>query len=110
MTGQRRCERVAFFCPVKLSVLPDGPTIQASSFDISLAGIGLIASVFIERGKDVRVHFNMKNGSNETTEENVLGRVAYSRADENGNRLGIEFLETIRESTQPVLTRKLYSL
>ena len=42
--------------------------------------------------------------------EDVLGKVAYSRADEDGNRIGIEFLETIRESTHPALTRKLNNL
>ncbi len=40
----------------------------------------------------------------------MLGRVAYSRADEDGNRIGIEFLETIRESAQPLLAQKLNNL
>jgi hypothetical protein len=42
--------------------------------------------------------------------EHVLGRVAYQKADESGTRLGIEFQETIRESTHPALTRRLQSL
>ncbi|MBU4273155.1 MAG: PilZ domain-containing protein [Planctomycetes bacterium] len=107
MTGQRRYERVAFFCPLQLTVLPDGPTVSANSFDISAGGVGLTAAVFLERGKDVRIDFHVRNGSIEETDECVLGRIAYSRADEDGNRIGIEFLETIRESAQPALTRKL---
>ena len=66
MTGQRCCGRVAFFCPVKLTLLPDGPTISANSFDISMGGIGLIAPVFIERGKNVRVQFCVKKNKTNT--------------------------------------------
>jgi hypothetical protein len=39
-----------------------------------------------------------------------LGRVAYSRADEDGNRVGIEFIEPIQESAQPALARKLNAM
>lgn len=107
MAGQRRYERVAFFCPVQLTVLPDGPTVPAYSFDISAGGVGLTTTASMERGKDVRVDFHVKNGSHEECVESVLGRIAYLRADEDGNRIGIEFLETIRESAQPGLTKKL---
>ncbi len=110
MTGQRRYERVQFFCPVKLTVLPDGPTVQANSFDISIGGVGLHSSLFLERGEDVLVHFNIADGSRGSVEESALGRVAHSTADENGNRLGVEFLQTIRESIQPRLTKTLNRL
>ena len=110
MTGQRRFERVAFFCPVQLTVLPDGPTVPANSFDINAGGVGVTAAVFLECGKDVRVDFHIRNGSIEKTDECVLGRIAYSRADENGNRIGIEFLESIRKSAHPGLMRKLNML
>jgi hypothetical protein len=40
----------------------------------------------------------------------VLGRVAYSLADEDGDRIGIEFMETINGSAQPTLANKLNSL
>ena len=109
MSGQRRYERAAFFCPIKLTLLPDGPAVKASSFDISLAGVGLMAPLFIERGKNVRLDFHLKK-ENEYVEETVLGRVAYSRADENGNRLGVEFLEPLKETSQPELVKKLNSL
>ena len=107
MMGQRRYERVAFFCPVKLTVLPDGPTAPANSFDISMGGVGLNTALFLERGQDVLVHFKITNGPKEYIEESVLGRVAFSRAEEDVNRLGIEFLESIRESAHPALAKKL---
>lgn len=107
MAKQRRFERVAFFCPLQLTVLPNGPTVPANSFDISAGGVGVTAAVFLERGKDVRVDFHVKNGSHEECVESVLGRIAYSWADEDGNRIGIEFLETIRKSAQPGLMEKL---
>lgn len=110
MNGKRRYERVAFYCPVQLTVLPDGPDVPGNTFDISLAGMGLAAEVFLERGQDVLVRFHPAKGSPPDKDESVLGRVAYSRADEGGNRLGIEFVKPIRESTQPSLTRRLFNL
>ncbi len=110
MLGQRRYERAAFFSPLQLSVLPDGPTATGTSFDISIGGVGISTQIMLERGQDVRICFQLCNGSNESIEEEVLGRVAYCRADEDGNCMGIAFLQTIRESTQPVLTRKVNRL
>ncbi len=107
MKGQRRYERVQFFCPVRLTVLPDGPAIPANSFDISAGGVGVTATDFLDRGTDVRIDFHIRNGAVKPAVECVLGRVAYSAADEGGNRIGIEFLEPIRESAQPGLMNKL---
>ncbi|MBN1394415.1 MAG: PilZ domain-containing protein [Pirellulales bacterium] len=110
MIERRRYARMAFFCPVRLSALPNGGPVAANTFDISIGGVGLAAPVSLERGVDVRVRFIMKNDSGELVEEEVLGRVAYTQADEDGNRIGIEFLEVVSESSHPMLTRKLNSL
>jgi c-di-GMP-binding flagellar brake protein YcgR len=107
MREQRRYERVAFFCPIRLTILPDGPDLPASSFDISIGGVGLVAPVSLQRGQEVAVHFRLKNPHYELAEESVMGRVAYSRADEDGNRIGIEFLKTLQLDTHPLLARKL---
>ena len=61
-------------------------------------------------GQSVRVRFHLPNGSYKWIREDVVGNVAYSRADEDGNRIGIEFWETIQESRQPVLAQKLSAL
>lgn len=108
--NRRRYERVAWFCSLQLTVLPNGPAMSAESFDISLGGVGAATEVMIERGQAVRVRFHIRNGSKESVDEDVLGRVAYCRADEDGNRVGIEFLEPIQESAQPALARKLNSM
>jgi hypothetical protein len=110
MLEQRRYERVAFFCPLQLTVLPNGPVIPGTSFDISLGGVGITANLFLERGQTVRVRFHLQNRSHGPVEEELFGRVAYSRADEDGDRIGIEFLETINNSTQPELLRRLNAL
>jgi hypothetical protein len=110
MLGQRRYERVAFFCPLQLTVLPDGPTVPARSFDISIGGVGITTEILLERGRAVQIQFQLPNGSKERIVEDILGRVAYCRADEDGDRMGIEFLETIREAAHPALARKLNAL
>ena len=107
MGAKRRYERAPWFCPVQLKVLPDGPVVSASAFDISLGGVGVIANVMLERGVAVRVQFHIRNGEAEPIKENVLGRIAFFRADEDCNRIGIEFLDTIYETTHPTLTKIL---
>jgi c-di-GMP-binding flagellar brake protein YcgR len=110
MLWRRRYERVAFYCSLDLKVQPDGPTIPSRAFDISLGGVGVTSELALERGQTVRVCFHLHNGSEGGINEDILGRVAYSKADEDGVRMGIEFLETIRESSQPALARKLDQL
>jgi hypothetical protein len=108
--NRRRYERVAFFCPLRLSALHDGPAVPGYSFDISFGGVGLTANITLERGEIVHICFLLKHGLNEETAEGLTGRVAYSCADEDGNRIGIEFLEPIQKSVQPVLTRTINNL
>ncbi len=110
MLEQRRYERVAFYCGVQLTLLPNGPTIPARSFDVSLGGLGLTAKVFLDCEQSVRVRLRLRNGANGWTEEAIEGRIAHCCADENGNRIGIQFTETIRESTHPALSHKLNTL
>jgi hypothetical protein len=110
MKEQRRYERVPFFCPVRLAVLPNGPAVPGRSFDISIGGVGVVTDLVLERGQPVCVRFHLHNGVSEEVEEDVMGRVTGFQADEDGGRTGIEFLETIQESTQPALTRKINEL
>jgi hypothetical protein len=107
---RRRYGRVAFYCPLQLSVLPDGPEVPGFSCDISIGGIGLTANVTLPRGQVVRVSFRLKDGASHETTESVLGRVAHSKADEDGDRIGIEFLEPIRDSSQPLLVQTINNL
>jgi hypothetical protein len=108
-TFSRQYQRVPFFCKATLTILPAQTPVDAYAFDVSLGGVGLNAQVSCPRGSLVRVSFFLKSRSGEVV-EHVLGRVAYERADESGTRLGIEFQESIRESTHPELTRRLQSL
>jgi c-di-GMP-binding flagellar brake protein YcgR len=110
MDERRRYERVNWYHPLKVTVLPDGPSVQASSFDISLGGVGVTVPVMLERGQPVCVRFHFATESPGGIDEDVLGRVAYANADEDGNRIGVEFLEPIRENTKPMLAKKLSSL
>ena len=110
MLERRRYERVAFFSRVQLTVLPNGPILSGRSFDISIGGVGIMADTTLARGQAVRVRFRLHNGPNDWIEEDAEGRVAYVHADEDSNRLGIEFVATINASTQPVLAHALDAL
>ena len=110
MHEQRRYQRVAYFRPLRLTVLPGGPTVPGNSFDISRGGVGLVADISLERGQSVFIHFQVQNQRHEAVEAGVPGKVAYFRADEDGNYIGVEFLEDIRESSQPVLARIVNNL
>jgi hypothetical protein len=110
MIAQRRYERVAFFCPLRVAVLPDGPVVAANSIDISLGGVGFTTAASLQQGQSVAVRFQLKDKVGRPVEEVAMGRVAYARADEDGNRVGVEFLETVRDADQPLLSKKLNRL
>ncbi len=107
---QRHYERLPFYCRLQLTILPNGPVVSARSFDISAGGVGITTNILLNRGQSVRVRFHLPNGLYKRIREDVVGHVAYSCADEDGNRIGIEFEETIQESRQPVLAQKLSTL
>ena len=88
----RQYERVPFFCKVTLTRLARaGPAVDAHSFDISLGGVGLDAQVVVPaRQHGPRVVLSRKARAARSS-KHVLGRVAYAKADESGNRIGIEF-------------------
>jgi len=109
MPWQRRYERVPFFCPLRV-IVPEGVSAPGGSFDVSLGGVGITTKISLECGQAVRVRFYLKNGGGERSREEVLGRVANVRADEDGNCLGVEFLEPIRASTNPLLARAIEKL
>jgi c-di-GMP-binding flagellar brake protein YcgR len=110
MLGRRRYERVAFFCPVKVFVLPDGPVLSGRTFDISLGGVGITTDRMLERGQTLRIQFHFQKGSDVPVDEEIMGQAAYSRADEDGDRVGVEFLEPVNESTHPMLAYKLNNM
>lgn len=107
MLGRRRYERVAFFCPVELHVLPAGPVVPGRTFDISIGGVGVTSQIMLERGQTLRIRFRFRDASNVAVDEDVMGQVAYCRADEDGDRIGIEFLETVDEAAHPMLAYRL---
>ena len=51
-SGATQC--VPFFCPVEVTVLPDGPAVQGHSFDISLGGVGITLGALLEPGQPVQ--------------------------------------------------------
>jgi hypothetical protein len=106
----RRYERVAFYCRLQLTVLPNGPVGPGNSFDISIGGVGITTALLLECGQQVSIRFYLHNGRSEEVHADVLGQVAYCQSDENGNRVGVEFLAPIQNATQPVLAKKINSL
>ena len=110
MQWQRHYERVPFFCPVEVAVLPDGPTVPGHSFNISLGGVGVTLNALLEPGQDVCISFQLRHGSEKCVEESVWGRVANFESDVDCNRVGIEFLGGIGQSHQRLLSQMIGSL
>jgi c-di-GMP-binding flagellar brake protein YcgR len=110
MQWQRRYERVPFFCPVEVTVLPDGPTVPGYCFDISLGGVGITLNIVLEPGQDVCIAFQLRHGSAKCVTESVWGRVANFKSDDDCNRVGIEFLGGISHLHHLQLTTTIASL
>ena len=100
-----------FFCPLQLTVLPDGPTVPGKSFDISLGGVGITADIFLERGQSVVIRFQL---------EEPIGTKPSRRAcwDESPTRgptrtataSASSSWRPIRESAQPAVGAKINNL
>ena len=110
MQWQRRYERVSFYCPVKVIVLPDGPTLSGYSFDISLGGVGITLNTLLKPGQDVCISFQLRGDSDKCVEESVWGRVASLEADVDCNLVGIEFLGEVHRLRQLLLATMVGSL
>ena len=110
MNSRRRYERVPFFCDVSLSALPEGAAVVAHSFDISLGGVGIVTQTALEPGRMVAVAFSLRDKSGAKVVNQVNGRVARCDADSDTNRLGIEFLVPLAESTSPQLVQRIMKI
>ncbi|HZU36820.1 MAG TPA: PilZ domain-containing protein [Gemmataceae bacterium] len=107
---RRRYERVNFFCRVGLTTLPGAPVREGRSTDISLGGVGLTTGGQFAVGQPVTVTFYLRDPRQGEVQDQVPGRVVNLKADMDGNRLGVEFLEPLDERRHPLLVRKVLSL
>ena len=107
---RRRYERVGFYCDLLVTPTAGGEAVPARSVDISLGGVGVVAAVSWPRGELVRIGFHLKDSRQQPVVEEVTGRIAHCRAEEDGNILGVEFLEPISAAAQPALARRLQAL
>jgi c-di-GMP-binding flagellar brake protein YcgR len=107
---RRRYERIPYFHEVRLTVLPDGPTVVAHAFDISLGGVGLSTQTSLQPGQMVAVSFPVRDHSNKAVVNRVIGRVAHLTADPDGNRVGVEFAEALGPSVNSELFEQVSQL
>jgi c-di-GMP-binding flagellar brake protein YcgR len=105
---KRTYQRVAFLC--RIDLVADGATVQASTVDISLGGVGVASTRFVAAGRDVTLTFHLRDRQGTTAIERVDGRVASARADLDGHFLGVEFLAPLHRSSNPLLTRAVERL
>jgi c-di-GMP-binding flagellar brake protein YcgR len=110
MINLRRFERIQFFCDVSLTVVPDGPTVEAHCVDISLGGVGLVTQAALAPGQTVALAFSLRDDSGKGIVNRVLGRVVHLRAEPDANRVGVEFLEILSPSTSPQLSNKVLKI
>ena len=108
--NRRRFERVEFFCEVSMTILPQGPTFWAHTFDVSLGGVGLVTQRGFQLGQAVALSFRVGQGTAKKLGKRITGRVMHLAADADANRVGIEFSQPLSESDHPELVRKLMSL
>jgi hypothetical protein len=103
---QRVYERVPFFRPVEVSAPPEAPPVEARSFDISLGGVGLVCprSSGLRPGAPVALTFRLNDPRRGPVVERVFGRVAHLRAEPDGVRVGVEFLEPLHPTSYPGLS------
>jgi hypothetical protein len=107
MTRARRCERVAFFVRATITPAGGGPALDAHSFDISLAGVGLTSPRALAVGQVVSLAFHLPDGRGGQVTELLPGRVVRARSDEGATTIGIQFLAPPDDRSTPVLAGRI---
>lgn len=106
---RRRFGRLPFFVPVALTPNTVPGSIQGHTFDISLGGAGLTCPTPLPVGESVRLAFHLPAPAGRVVEE-LTGRVASLRFDDDGAIMGVEFDELASSRKAPALTRAIERL
>jgi c-di-GMP-binding flagellar brake protein YcgR len=106
MNDRRRYERVPFLTRAELLVMPDGPGFAADITDLSVGGLGLLSPRAVERGARLRVEVSLPDGSGSET---IVAKLVHQRITVEGNFLGLEFMELLNKSYNPLIWDALQS-
>ena len=107
MKELRKYERVRFLCRLEVAAIPDGEPRPASSVDLSLGGVGVVTQATFSVGQLVTVTFFLADSTSAGIQDPVVGRVAHFSADVNSNRVGIQFLQPLKEKEHERLVGRL---
>ena len=108
-TSRRRFERMPFFANVTIRSQSGGPSVKGRSIDISLGGVGLVSESPFPVGKLVDLTFHLSTPKGIVNEQ-VSGRVACVRFDDNAAIVGLEFSTILAREATPELTRMVEKL
>ena len=107
MITKRVCDRVPFYCDVRVAVRSGRRRLSACAVDLSRGGVGIMVAGAFQRGDAVEVTFLLKDARQKVFEERVWGRVAHFRAETEVNRIGVEFEEPDALKVCPEVSRRL---
>ncbi len=108
--SRRRCERVPFYCEVRLTSQAERTTVTAHTCDLSLGGVKVAAPSALAPGSSVLLGFVMTDRRGHKVIEHVAGRVVRCDSDIDANYLGIEFAAPLGEEASPLLSRRLIEI
>lgn len=86
-----------------------GRVVRARTIDLSLGGVGLVTTGTLVIGEYVTIVFPFPVPPAKRSTE-VLGRVVSLLADDDANRVGVEFFEPLSVSRAPNLARRLQEI
>lgn len=110
MLQSRTSERVHFSCRLEVASATGGVPQPARAIDLSLGGVGAVTSAVFSPGQVVTVAFYRRDPTHGEIADRVIGRVAHFAADVDANKLGIQFLEPLKETEHPELVDRLVNL
>ena len=98
---------MTFLAFAKVSSPNTGVSFEGSIKTLGLQGLGLFSHGSLEVHSQIEVLVTFKNGTGETREERVHGRVVDFIVGADGNSFGIEFNEKINQIKNPALFQYL---
>jgi c-di-GMP-binding flagellar brake protein YcgR len=107
MVERRQYQRVPFHCRTTIAARGAGEPVEGWAVDLSLVGLQLASMRNFPIHQLIAITFHLKDVSLNAIAERADGVIVRRHAESEGYLYGVEFLDPLDTSRQPLLLRKL---
>jgi c-di-GMP-binding flagellar brake protein YcgR len=107
MIERRQYQRVPFHCRTTFAARGAGDPVEGWTIDLSLVGVQMASTRNFPLQQLISITFHFKDLTLKAIAERADGVIVRKHAESEGYLYGVEFLDSLDSSRQPLLLRKL---